>query len=235
MLWGKKYKAHLEDLKIGSSALRRKTVLTQWSRVLLKKLIVHQETKIFSAFFFCNPTVHYRVHNRPRLASLLCYMNPAKAIPAYFFKIQFNIILLGIHRVSQRFLSFIFHQNSDHKHRMTRYVVITYVAACNVNFQLRENYECIYGQNVLCDGCNWFRLVYIGGLLVSRILHSLCSGTSRNIILVSQVTFPHIFYNLNYPLFTRHLLLFSCTSCLRNVEERGKKILGVKNSCKPVL
>jgi len=70
----------------GSSALRRKTVLTPRSRVLLKKLLVRQETKTFSAFF-CNPTVHYRIHNRPRLASVLCYMNPVKTIPAYFFKI----------------------------------------------------------------------------------------------------------------------------------------------------
>lgn len=70
-----------------------------------------------------------------------------------------------------RFLSFGFHQNSNHKHRMTRYGVITYVAAYNINFELREDYECIYGQNVLCDGCSWFRIVYIGGLPVSRIFY----------------------------------------------------------------
>jgi len=46
-----------------------------------------------------------------------------------------------------------------------------YVAAYNINYQHRENYECIYGQNLLCDGCKWFRIVYIGGLPVSRILY----------------------------------------------------------------
>jgi len=65
--------------------------------------------------FFYNPTVYYRVHNRPRLAALLNYMNPVKTIPAYLFKIQFNVILLSMHKVSQEFLSFSFHQNSDHK------------------------------------------------------------------------------------------------------------------------
>jgi hypothetical protein len=111
------------------------------------------------------------------------------------------------------------------KHRMTPYVVTTYVAAYDINFHLRENYECIYGQNLLCDGCNRFRIVYIGGLPVSRILHSLCSGSCRNSILVIQASFPHTSYNLNYPLSARHLLLFSRTSCPGNVEERGKKDL----------
>ena len=57
------------------------------------------------------------------------------------------------------------------KHRMTRYVVIMDGATYNISFKLRKNYSCNYGQNLLCDGCNWFRIVYIGGLPVSRILH----------------------------------------------------------------
>ena len=109
------------------------------------------------------------------------------------------------------------------KRHMTRYVLIIYTETYNINFQLRENYEFICGQNLLCDGCNWLRSVYIGGLPVSRILHQLCSGPCRNIILVSQPSYSHTSYNLSYPLSTRHLLLFSCTSSLGNVEERERE------------
>jgi len=48
-----------------------------------------------------DPNVRYRMHNSPQLLLILRQINLTQALPTYFFKIQFNIILIFLFKCSR--------------------------------------------------------------------------------------------------------------------------------------
>jgi len=66
--------------------------LSPWIRVLPEELTFTQLIKNYLPF--CNPKVHYRVHNSPPLLPILSQRKQVHNFPPHIPKIQFNIILL---------------------------------------------------------------------------------------------------------------------------------------------
>jgi len=76
-------------------------------------------------FFFWNPNVHYRAHNSPPPVRIVNRIYTIRVLPAYFFKIHFNI-LPSMSRSYTRAISFkLSHQNpvsiSPFPHTSTAY------------------------------------------------------------------------------------------------------------------
>ena len=55
-----------------------------------------------------NPHVQHHVHNSPSYAPVQSQINPVHALPSYFFKTYFNIVLTSMHRSSKWPLSWRF-------------------------------------------------------------------------------------------------------------------------------